>query len=187
MSRGQPSAAQLVDIHDAVAMAARLIEPTARARGITVRSGTTAPAELRVRADDSELQHALINLLLNAIQACPAGGLVRIDVSEGGPQAHPHGAGKRARHDGGKTATIAVSDNGCGIAPEDQARIFEPFFSARPGGTGLGLFLTLNFVRRWGGDILVDSAPGQGSTFTIVLPGLGTAAARAGAPEALPA
>ena len=82
---------------------------------------------------------------------------------------------------------IAVSDNGCGIAPQDQARIFEPFFSGRPGGTGLGLFLSLNFVRRWGGDILVRSTPGQGSTFSIVLPGLGGAAARAGASEAIPA
>ncbi len=67
---------------------------------------------------------------------------------------------------------MRVIDNGCGIAPEDRKRIFEPFFSARQGGTGLGLFLSLNFVRRWGGDIRVESEPGRGSTFEIVLPAL---------------
>jgi signal transduction histidine kinase len=70
---------------------------------------------------------------------------------------------------------IRVADNGCGIAPENRKRIFEPFFSGRHDGTGLGLFLSLNFVRRWGGDILVESVPGQGSTFEIVLPALAPA------------
>jgi signal transduction histidine kinase len=63
-----------------------------------------------------------------------------------------------------------VTDAGCGIAPEHQAHIFEPFFSVRKGGTGLGLFLSLNFVRGWGGDILLDSAPGRGARFDVVLP-----------------
>jgi len=65
---------------------------------------------------------------------------------------------------------VRVIDAGCGIVPENRKRIFEPFFSARQGGTGLGLFLSLNFVRRWGGDILVESRPGEGSAFEIVLP-----------------
>jgi signal transduction histidine kinase len=67
---------------------------------------------------------------------------------------------------------VRVADDGCGIAAEHQARIFEPFFGLRQGGTGLGLFLSLNFVRRWGGDILVKSAPGQGSVVELVLPSL---------------
>ena len=65
---------------------------------------------------------------------------------------------------------IRVADNGCGIAPENRAHIFEPFFSLRKGGTGLGLFLTLKFVRDRGGDVSVDSTPGVGSTFEVVLP-----------------
>ena len=72
----------------------------------------------------------------------------------------------------GEQVRVRVTDNGCGIAPEDQKRIFEPFFSARQGGTGLGLFLSLNFVRRWGGEIRVESEPGRGSTFEVVLPAL---------------
>ena len=77
----------------------------------------------------------------------------------------------------GADIRIRVTDDGCGIAPENRKRIFEPFFSARQGGTGLGLFLSLNFVRRWGGDILVESVVGEGSTFEVVLPAL------AGEPE----
>jgi signal transduction histidine kinase len=105
-----------------------------------------------VRADEAELQHTLINLLLNAVQASRPGTKVRVEVE----------AGERVR--------VRVIDNGCGIEPENRKHIFEPFFSARQGGTGLGLFLSLNFVRRWGGDILVESRPGEGSTFEVVLP-----------------
>jgi PAS domain S-box-containing protein len=185
MSRGQPSTAQIVDIHDAVGAAARLIEPTARARGVTIQAGAIAPGELRVRADDSELQHALINVLLNAVQACPDGGWVRIDASQSvGPAPAQDGDNRARDGDTGKTVIIAVTDNGIGIAPDARSHIFEPFFSARPGGTGLGLFLSLNFVRRWGGDMFVDSVPGQGSTFSIVLPEI---AGSAGAAAAVPA
>ena len=66
---------------------------------------------------------------------------------------------------------MRVVDEGCGIAPEDRKRVFEPFVSLRRGGTGLGLFLALNFVRRWGGDITIESQPGLGSTFEVRLPG----------------
>jgi two-component system NtrC family sensor kinase len=65
---------------------------------------------------------------------------------------------------------ILVTDDGCGIAAEDVKRIFEPFCSLRTGGTGLGLFLSLDLLRRWGGDLSVRSTPGAGSTFEVVLP-----------------
>jgi PAS domain S-box-containing protein len=155
MSRGQATAGDIVDLQPTIAAAARLIEPTARAH--SVRIGVEPfPAALHVRADEAELQHALLNLVLNAIQACGPGGTVAIGTEAGDP------------------VHIRVTDDGCGIAAEHQKRIFEPFFSLRKGGTGLGLFLSLNFVRRWGGDIMVASAPGQGATFDIVLPSLAT-------------
>ncbi|HET7219534.1 MAG TPA: ATP-binding protein [Vicinamibacterales bacterium] len=163
MSRGQQSPAQIVRIGDAVAAAVRLVQPTARARGVAIEHVGVIP-DLRVRAEGSELQHALINLLLNALQACGAGGIVRVEALRGGAD--------------GAQAVIRITDNGCGIAPEHRAHIFEPFFSVRAEGTGLGLFLSLNFVRRSGGDILVDSAPGKGSTFSIVLPVIGGSAIR---------
>ena len=117
-------------------------------------------SKTHVRADEAELQHTVINLLLNAIQACKAGGKVEVAVVV-----------DEAVH-------IRVSDDGCGIAPEHRKRIFEPFFSVRQGGTGLGLFLSLNFVRRWGGDITVESAMGKGSTFEVTLPVLVNTEAR---------
>lgn len=153
ISRGQRSQGDLVDVHAAIRGVERLIEPTARAHSVHIEV-LPAPPGIRVRADEAELQHSLINLLLNAIQACQPGGRVTVAVN--------------ARD----SVHIQVSDNGCGIAPENRKRIFEPFFSARRDGTGLGLFLSLNFVRRWGGDILLESSVGKGSTFEIILPAL---------------
>jgi two-component system NtrC family sensor kinase len=111
-----------------------------------------AARPVHARADESELQHSLINLSLNAVQACRAGGRVTLSLVDGDP------------------VRLRVADNGCGIDVEHQKRIFEPFFSMRKGGTGLGLFLSLNFIRHWGGDIVVSSTPGEGSVFEIVLP-----------------
>lgn len=159
LSRGQASAGALVDLSRTIAAVERLVEPTARAHSVTVVVGAV-PSGLHVRADEAELQHTLINLMLNAIQACKAGGRVTLEIEDG------------------TSVRIRVADNGCGIAPDDQKRIFEPFFSLRKGGTGLGLFLSLNFVRQWGGDILVTSALGRGSTFEVVLPSVAVPDAR---------
>ena len=153
LSRGQRPQGDIVDLSSAIAAAARLIEPTARAHSVKLELGPLA-AGIHVRADEAELEHTLINLLLNAVQACRPGGTVASGL------------------EAGSDIRIRVTDNGCGIAPENRQRIFEPFFSARQGGTGLGLFLSLNFVRRWGGDILVESVAGKGSTFEVVLPAL---------------
>ena len=156
LARGQRGQGEVVDLGPVIAEVARLIEPTARAHSVKVEV-RPAPAGMHVRADEAELQHTLINLLLNAVQASKAGGQVTVEAE----------AGEQVR--------VRVIDNGCGIAEDDQKRIFEPFFSARQGGTGLGLFLSLNFVRRWGGEIRVESIVGRGSTFEVVLPALGAA------------
>lgn len=153
MSRGQRSEGEVVELTAVIGAVARLIEPTAREHQVRVEVRAPAPG-IHVRAEEAELQHTLINLLLNAVQASPPGGRVTVEAE----------ASDKVR--------VRVVDNGCGIAPEDQKRIFEPFFSRRQGGTGLGLFLSLNFVRRWGGDVHVTSEPGHGSTFEIVLPAL---------------
>jgi len=152
MSRGQRSAGELVDVGSVLAAVVRLVEPTARAGGVAVDADEVDAGRLCVRADETDLQHALVNLLLNAVQASPRGAAVRLRVEEREP------------------VSIRIEDDGCGIAPDQQARIFEPFFSLRQGGTGLGLFVSLNAVRQWGGDILVRSTPGQGATFEVVFP-----------------
>lgn len=156
MSRGQ-SSADIVDLEATARAVARLVEPTARDLGVRIEVGPLPPG-LHTRADEAELQHALINLVLNAVQACRPGGTVSLTAEAG----HP--------------LRLRVTDDGCGIAPEQRARIFEPFVSLRKGGLGLGLFLSQNFVRRWGGEIVIDGEPGRGSTFEIRLPAAADAA-----------
>jgi PAS domain S-box-containing protein len=153
MSRGQRSEGEVVDLAQVIAAVARLIEPAAREHSVRIEVAPL-PAAMHVRAEEADLQHTLINLLLNAVQASKPGGVVRIEAE----------AAEQVR--------VRVVDRGCGITPENQKRLFQPFFSARKGGTGLGLFLSLNFVRRWNGDLRVESEPGSGSTFEIILPAL---------------
>ena len=153
LSRGQRHAGDIVDLGTAIAAAQRLVHPTARANSVDVEVQALATT-LHVRADEAELQNLLVNLLLNGIQASKPGDKVVV-TTQGGDAVHIH-----------------VTDEGCGIAPEYRQKIFEPFFSLRQGGTGLGLFLSLNAVRSWGGNILVESALGKGSTFEVVIPAI---------------
>jgi two-component system NtrC family sensor kinase len=156
LSRGQDSSVNLVNLEPTCVAVARLIEPTARERSVTVRLGPFHE-ELHVRTNEAELQHVLLNLMLNAIQACEQGGTVNLGAHGGDP------------------IRIHVADDGCGISPGDLKRVFDPFFSGRRGGTGLGLFFSMDFVRHWGGSIDVKSVPGSGSTFAVLLPAAGTA------------
>jgi signal transduction histidine kinase len=159
MSRGQSGSVDIVDLEATLSAVTRLIEPTARAHGVRIVRRPLFAA-LHLRVNDAELQHILINLLLNAIQASARGSEVSVELVGGDP------------------IRIRVSDRGCGIAPEHRARIFEPFFSLRQGGTGLGLFLALDFARRWGGSISVESEPGAGSMFEVSIPAAAGIAAR---------
>lgn len=153
LSRGQRHAGEIVDLNAAIAAAQKLVEPTARAGNVKVVVEPLTMT-LHVRADEAELQNLLVNLLLNAIQASKPGSKVVTAVQDG------------------DSVRIRVIDEGCGIAPEYKQKIFEPFFSLRQGGTGLGLFLSLNAVRSWGGNIFVESEPGKGSIFEVVMPAI---------------
>ncbi len=149
LSRGQSAPTDLIDAFPVVAAVARLVEPTARERNVSV-AAPPPESPATVRASESELQQVLLNLILNAIQACRAGGQVSVELTTG------------------CQVRIAVRDDGSGIAEDKLGRLFEPFFSLRPGGTGLGLFLSLEMARGWGADIQVKSRLGQGSQFTVV-------------------
>jgi signal transduction histidine kinase len=113
-----------------------------------------------VLADREQILQLLLNLLQNAFDALPGGG--RVVVS--------------ARREGGEVA-IAVADSGRGIAPEDLARVFEPYFTTKEGGTGLGLAIAERIAEEHGGALAVESAPGDGTTFTLRLPVAGAAEA----------
>jgi signal transduction histidine kinase len=107
-----------------------------------------------VHMDPAHLEQVLLNLVKNAHRAMPEGGTMTIGLSN---------------HEAGRVC-IAVADTGCGIAPEHLERIFEPFYSTRPGGSGLGLAITRQIVEAAGGCIRVESRIGQGSRFEVLLP-----------------
>jgi signal transduction histidine kinase len=120
-------------------------------------------------ADARKLKQAVINLLSNAVKFTPAGGSITLRARQ------LNGWAGRAGQQG-DWAEVSVIDTGVGIAPEDQALVFEEFRQAsgdvlrKSEGTGLGLALVKRFVELHGGTVRLDSAPGQGSTFTLTLP-----------------
>jgi two-component system sensor histidine kinase PilS (NtrC family) len=126
----------------------------------------TLPANLKVsreygdtlatRADPQRLRQAVWNLCLNAVQAMPDGGELRV--------------GARSLRERGGRLQIAITDTGQGIADADLPHIFEPFFSTKPEGSGIGLALVYRVVEEHGGTIEVRSRVGEGTTFLVTLP-----------------
>ena len=116
---------------------------------------------ISISIDPAQIEDAVLNLIINAIEATDGEGQVTIRIA-------------RSENDGGPEfedeAIVEVSDNGRGISEEDLSRIFNPFFTMRAGGTGLGLPAVRRIARAHGGGVDVSSSPGKGSIFTIHLP-----------------
>ncbi len=120
-----------------------------------------------VKADGTQLENCLFNLAINARDAMPLGGELTLSAANMGPDsAAAHGLPL------GDYVCFAVRDNGAGMAPENMARVLEPFFTTKQigEGNGLGLSMVLGFARQSGGDVRIESAPGQGSTISLWLP-----------------
>ncbi len=127
-----------------------------------VRLEFQAEGRPHARVNPAQIQQVLLNLVINARQAMPSGGLLRLRVG---------------LDPSGRLAEIQVADSGVGIAPEDLKRIFEPFFTTKTGpdssglgGTGLGLPVCRDIIEAHKGRLRVESRPGQGATFTLRLP-----------------
>jgi PAS domain S-box-containing protein len=155
-------ATSLTDIVGRAVELARAQLTNAATRGRCVSIEFEPPAHpITLHIDPAQIEDAVLNLIINAIEAVDGNGQVKIHVARSQNDA-------AAEFD--DEAIVKVSDNGRGISEEDLTRIFNPFFTTRPGGTGLGLPAVRRIARAHGGNIEVKSSVGKGSTFTLHLP-----------------
>jgi signal transduction histidine kinase len=151
-ARGDDDVRQPVDLHEELESSLTLLGHLLRDRVVVERKYVDLPAVECLR---SQIDQVLLNILANAAQAIEGPGRITIETR---------------REDG--WAVVAVGDTGPGIAPDVIGRIFDPFFTTKPvgEGSGLGLSISYEIVKKHGGEVGVESAPGAGATFTVRLP-----------------
>ncbi len=157
---GQPVLVEL-DFERLLDDALMVVQPRANQQEVEVQRRVDAGLP-NVEGDMRQLGEAIVNLLVNALEAMQGKGRLSIHVY---PET-AESAGVAPRW-----ARIDISDTGPGIDPADAQRLFEPFFTTKATGSGLGLAIVRGTVERHGGTIQVQSQPGQGTTFSICLPG----------------
>ena len=185
-SRQEPAELTVVDLNSLLSDIQEL--RTSLGSHIELRIGL-ADQPAVVLADRGRIRQMLLNLAVNARDAMPGGGTLRVtvrhtDLSDSYAGTHPGVTP-------GRHVQLSVRDTGHGMSPEVAARIFEPFFTTKQGGAGAGLGLSTVYgiVTQAGGSITVDSAEGEGATFRVYLPAAGqpAAAPQPKAPEVIPA
>jgi two-component system NtrC family sensor kinase len=161
-SKRQVGAYAFVPVRQMIERALRLVEHHCSISNVTV-DAPLPPEEITLMCNEGQIEQALVALFVNAVEAMPGGGTLRVGASA-------------APSDG--PITLTVADTGSGIAPEDLPHIFEPFFTTKRDGKGVGLGLAVVYgiVEHHGGTITVKSAAGQGTAFTLQFP-------RAGVPD----
>ena len=164
-SRRSAASATTIDLRQAALQTVEMLEPLAKSRGVMMVAACE-PGTSEVCADAAQLQQVLTNLVLNGIQAMPAGG--KLEIATGRTAAAAPGHLGR----GAERCWIRVTDEGPGIPADELPHLFEPFYTTKPAGegTGLGLAVAQAIVEEHGGHIAVKSAPGRGATFTVYLP-----------------
>jgi signal transduction histidine kinase len=153
MSEESAVAQQQIDLAAAAAEAVVMVQPAAEERNVVLEA---EPVErLAATGQDRAVIQILVNLIGNAVRHSPEGGTVHLAFSQTPA-----------------SASVSVSDQGPGIDAADQQRIFERFERVEPkeGGTGLGLAISRRLARSMGGDVTLESAPGEGARFTLTLP-----------------
>ncbi len=138
-----------------------------------VLSGTKVTSRYEIQedlwlchADEYQIAQVLDNLIINAVQAMPEGGGIFIKAAN-----YSHSGGENSvLLSQGKYICLTIRDEGQGIPVDKLSRIFDPFYTTKPSGTGLGLATSYSIIRKHGGAITVESEPGQGSTFTLYIP-----------------
>lgn len=153
-----------VHLHEVLDHSLRLVQHQLDQKGIKLTRAYGARPDL-LSADNCQLEQAFVNLFLNAVEATgPHGALtVTTDLAPAKKKA--------ARADAAPQFRITIEDTGSGVAPQDLDRLFTPFFTTKPHGTGLGLPITRRIIEEHSGAITVQSALNKGACFQIVLPG----------------
>jgi signal transduction histidine kinase len=141
------------NLHQIAHELALLLETRAADHGVVIE--VSGKQDVSVNADGRKLRQALLNVVLNAMQASPEGGTVRVDVARAGC---------------GEGVRVKVTDDGPGMTPEVLDRIRKPYFTTKEGGSGLGVAVARGLVEQHGGMLTFDSAPGRGTTVTLDLP-----------------
>jgi signal transduction histidine kinase len=145
-----------VDLNELATRAAGMARPRARTKEVQIAISESA-ADVKVRADPLLLREVMTNLLNNAIEAAPNGGHVEISTGRRGNGWH----------------FVSVSDNGPGVSDDHRHHLFEPHFTTKEGGTGLGLFMSYGIVREHQGQLLFEGSR-RGAVFTVILPPFST-------------
>ncbi len=140
------------DVNAVIADLLGFVRPELDQAGIAVESELSAGVP-HLMIDARYIKQALLNLIKNAISAMPGGGTLRFETGVAGSEVE-----------------VRVSDTGAGVPPEIIEKIFEPYFTTKPFGTGLGLTIVFKIVKEHFGDISVASRTGEGTTFTLTLP-----------------
>jgi signal transduction histidine kinase len=142
----------LSSLNDAVRATIELLRPEIENRGIVLEQKLARQLP-EVRLDPAQIQQALVNLVRNALQAMTKGGVLRLQTGQSS-----------------ENVWVSVADDGCGIPADHVKRIFEPFYTTKKKGSGLGLMIVQRIVRDHGGGIELESRVGQGTQFRIWLP-----------------
>jgi signal transduction histidine kinase len=156
LSRPEPLARVRVAVHDPVMQVARLVNREAQEKNISLVLDL-AGGDPEVLGDATKIEQVCLNILINAMQAMPAGGVIRV-------------ASAIHWSDGRNFVNLAFEDQGIGISPENLPRLFDPYFTTRSDGTGLGLAIADRIVTDHGGKILVESTVGVGTVVMVCLP-----------------
>lgn len=156
LSRPEPLARVRVAVHHAVMQVARLVNREAQEKNISLVLDL-AGGDPEVLGDSTKLEQVCLNILINAMQAMPTGGVI-------------HVASAINWSDGRKFVNLAFADQGIGISPKNLPRLFDPYFTTRSDGTGLGLAIADRIVTDHGGKILIESTVGVGTVVTVCLP-----------------
>ncbi len=151
---GKPGATErrLQPLAPLVEEAARMAEEIAKRKGVCVEVDSAGAGEVEAHADGAQIEQVLLNLLLNAIEAAPQDSKVDVKLSRNS-----------------SAARIEIADQGPGVEQETREKIFEPYFTTKETGNGLGLSVSRELARRHGGDLAFESRPGR-TVFTLTLP-----------------